>query len=172
MAKWRLEEPVDSADDCQLESSSGLGEVITNAEETGAGGVQPKKRTFKKFSFCGMNLDALLDLSFDELVELFHARARQRFQWGLKRNPMALIKKFCKAKQEAPAREKPELVRAHLENMIIVSEMIRSIVGVYNGKTFNQVEIKPEMIGHYLGDFSISLGGPILVPFARLNSFL
>ena len=25
-----------------------------------------------------------------------------------------------------------------------------------NGKTFNQVEIKPEMIGHYLGEFSIS----------------
>ena len=41
-------------------------------------------------------------------------------------------------------------------NMIIVPEMTGSIVGVYNGKTFNQVEIKPEMIGHYLGEFSIS----------------
>ena len=40
--------------------------------------------------------------------------------------------------------------------MIIVPEMNGSIVGVYNGKTFNQVEIKPEMIGHYLGEFSIS----------------
>ncbi|KAF9619132.1 hypothetical protein IFM89_005146 [Coptis chinensis] len=36
--------------------------------------------------------------------------------------------------------------------MIIVPEMI----GVYNGKTFNQVEIKPEMIAHYLAEFSIS----------------
>lgn len=34
--------------------------------------------------------------------------------------------------------------------------MIGSIIGVYNGKTFNQVEIKPEMIGHYLAEFSIS----------------
>jgi len=34
--------------------------------------------------------------------------------------------------------------------------MTGSVVGVYNGKTFNQVEIKPEMIGHYLGEFSIS----------------
>ena len=40
--------------------------------------------------------------------------------------------------------------------MIIVPEMIGSIIGVYNGKTFNQVEIKPEMIGHYLAEFSIS----------------
>jgi len=54
--------------------------------------------------------------------------------------------------------------------MIIVPEMIGSVIGVHNGKTFNQVEIKvpyfdfdrvlwlvqPEMIGHYLGEFSIS----------------
>lgn len=40
--------------------------------------------------------------------------------------------------------------------MIIVPEMIGSVLGVYNGKTFNPVEIKPEMIGHYLAEFSIS----------------
>lgn len=47
-------------------------------------------------------------------------------------------------------------MRTHLRNMIIVPEMIGSVIGVYNGKTFNQVEIKPEMIGHYLAEFSIS----------------
>ncbi|CAK9271855.1 unnamed protein product [Sphagnum jensenii] len=120
------------------------------------GTVQPKKRTFKKFTFRGVDLDALLDMSSDELVELFHARARRRFQRGLKRKPMALIKKLRKAKREAPAGEKPEPVRTHLRNMIIVPEMIGSVIGVYNGKTFNQVEIKPEMIGHYLAEFSIS----------------
>ncbi|KAJ9537144.1 hypothetical protein OSB04_029877 [Centaurea solstitialis] len=79
-----------------------------------------------------------------------------RFQRGLKRKPMALIKKLRKAKREAPAGEKPELVKTHLRNMIIVPEMIGSVIGVYNGKTFNQIEIKPEMIGHYLAEFSIS----------------
>lgn len=59
-------------------------------------------------------------------------------------------------KREAPPGEKPEPVRTHLRNMIIVPEMIGSIIGVYNGKTFNQVEIKPEMISHYLAEFSIS----------------
>ncbi|PON53242.1 Ribosomal protein [Parasponia andersonii] len=38
----------------------------------------PKKRTFKKFSFRGVDLDALLDMSTDELVKLFSARARRR----------------------------------------------------------------------------------------------
>lgn len=30
-------------------------------------------------------------------------------------------------------------MRTHLRDMIIVPEMIGSIIGVYNGKTFNQV---------------------------------
>lgn len=156
----------------------------------------PRKRTFRKFTFRGVDLDQLLDMSTDELVDLFHARARRKFQRGLKRKPLALIKKLRAAKKSAEAGEKPEPVRTHLRNMIIVPEMIGSIVGVYNGKTFNQVcsakalcrqrqqgvvlalatevlqtsyhstlsatpcyaqvEIKPDMVGHYLAEFSIS----------------
>lgn len=46
--------------------------------ETDVAAGQPKKRTFKKFSFRGVDLDALLDMSTDELVKLFSARARRR----------------------------------------------------------------------------------------------
>ena len=61
---------------------------------------------------------------------------------GLKRKPMGLMKRLRKAKKEAPPMEKPEVVKTHLRDMIIVPEMIGSVIGVYNGKTFNQVEIK------------------------------
>merc|ERR1712037_116790 len=114
----------------------------------------PKRRTFRKFTFRGIDLEQLLNMN--KLVDLFCARPRRKFQRGLKRKAHALIKKLNKAKKEAPAGEKPEAVRTHLRNMIIVPEMIGSVVGVYNGKSFNQVEIKPEMIGHYLGEFSIT----------------
>lgn len=87
---------------------------------------------------------------------IVHARARRRFQRGLKRRPMGLIKKLRKAKKEAPPDEKPETVKTHLRNMIVVPEMIGSIIGIYNGKVFNQVEIRPEMVGHYLGEFSLT----------------
>ncbi|XP_021770240.1 40S ribosomal protein S15 [Chenopodium quinoa] len=131
---------------------------MADVEDVAAAGAvaAPKKRTFRKFSYRGIDLDALLDLSTDELVKHFPARIRRRLGRGLKRKPMALIKKLRKAKREAPPGEKPEPVRTHLRNMIIVPEMIGSIIGVYNGKTFNQVEIKPEMIAHYLAEFSIS----------------
>ena len=68
-------------------------------------------------------------------------RARRKFQRGLKRKPMTLIKKLRKAKKECEEGEKPNTVRTHLRNMTIVPEMIGSIVGVYNGKTFNQVSL-------------------------------
>jgi len=69
---------------------------------------------------------------------------------------MGLIKKLRKAKKDAPPNEKPTVVKTHLRDMIIVPEMIGSVVGIYNGKVFNSVEIKPEMTGHYLGEFSCS----------------
>jgi len=118
--------------------------------------AEPKKRTFRKFTFRGVDLDQLLDLPTSKLTELFHSRARRRFQRGLKRGPLRLIIKLRKMKKKAAPGEKPEPVRTHLRNMIIVPEMIGSVIGVYNGKTFNQVEIKPEMVSTYLGEYSIS----------------
>ena len=67
-------------------------------------------------------------------VQIVHARARRRFQRGLKRKPMGLIKKLRKAKKEAAPNEKPAVVKTHLRDMIIVPEMIGSVVGIYNGK--------------------------------------
>jgi small subunit ribosomal protein S15e len=115
-----------------------------------------KKRTFRKFTYRGVDLDQLLDMSMDQLADLFNARQRRRLNRGLKRKPLALMKRLRKAKKNAGPLEKPEVVKTHLRDMIIVPEMIGSMVGVYNGKTFNQVEIKPEMVGHYLGEFSIT----------------
>merc|ERR1711976_734732 len=115
-----------------------------------------KKRTFRRFTFRGVDLDQLLDMNNEGLMELFTCRIRRKFTRGLKRKPMALIKKLRKKKKECPPNEKPDVVKTHLRDMVIVPEMTGSIVGVYNGKTFNQVEIKPEMIGHYLGEFSIT----------------
>ncbi|KAG4095899.1 hypothetical protein PIROE2DRAFT_67079 [Piromyces sp. E2] len=118
---------------------------------------QKKRRTFRKYSYRGVELSRLLDLNTEEFIELVDARKRRKFQRGLKRKPMGLIKKLRKAKQAVTEEgEKPECVKTHLRNMVIVPEMIGSIVGIYNGKTFNQVEIKPDMIGHYLGEFSIT----------------
>merc|ERR1712117_848662 len=115
-----------------------------------------KKRIFRKYTYRGVDLDQLLDMNNEGPMELFTCRIRRKFTRGIKRKPMALIKKLRKKKKECPVNEKPDVVKTHLRNMIVVPEMTGSIVGVYNGKVFTQVEIKPEMIGHYLGEFSIT----------------
>merc|ERR1712014_400602 len=127
---------------------------IRMADEQAA--AELKKRTFRKFTYRGVDLDQLLDMNNEQLMELFPCRVRRKISRGLKRKPMALIKKLRKKKKECPVNEKPDVVKTHLRDMIIVPEMTGSVVGVYNGNTFNQVEIKPEMIGHYLGEFSIN----------------
>merc|ERR1712025_1340363 len=75
---------------------------------------------------------------------------------GIKRQPITLLKKLRKSKKACAYGEKPTPVKTHMRNMVIVPEMIGSVVGVYNGKQFINVEIKPEMIGHYLAEFSIT----------------
>ncbi|GAV27701.1 40S ribosomal protein [Pichia membranifaciens] len=117
---------------------------------------QRKKRSFKQFSFKGVELEQLLELSTEDFAKLCDARVRRRFSRGLGAKPMHLIKKLRAAKISAPANEKPAVVKTHLRNMIVVPEMIGSVVGIYNGKVFNTVEIKAEMVGHYLGEFSIT----------------
>lgn len=115
-----------------------------------------KERTFYKFTFRGLEIEELLKLKNEELSAIVHARARRRFSRGLKRKPMALMKKLRAAKKDVKVGEKPEVIKTHLRDMIVMPEMIGSMVGIYNGKQFNAVEIKGEMIGHYLGEFSLT----------------
>ncbi|OBS59414.1 hypothetical protein A6R68_09461 [Neotoma lepida] len=60
-----------------------------------------------------------------------------------------------KAKKEVPFMKKPSVMKTQLRDMIILPEMVGGIVGRYNSMTFKEVEIKPEIIGYYLGEFSI-----------------
>ena len=103
---------------------------------------QKKTRTFRKFTYRGVDLGQLLDMSYEQLMQLYSAHQRRRLNRGLRRKQHSLLKRLRKAKKDAPSMEKPEVVKTHLRNMIILPEMVGSMVGVYNGKTFNQVEIK------------------------------
>ncbi|XP_055481657.1 40S ribosomal protein S15-like [Psammomys obesus] len=107
--------------------------------------VKQKPQTFRKFTDRGVDLDQLLDRSYEQLLQLYSARQRRRPNRG-PRKQHSLLKRLRKAKGEAPPMEK------HLRDRIV-----GSMLGGYKSKTFRQVEIKPEMIGHHsLGEFSIT----------------
>ncbi|CDI85844.1 40S ribosomal protein S15, putative [Eimeria praecox] len=135
-----------------LSASSGFGNVRLSAEDATA----PRKRTFRTFTYRGVDLEKLVTLPLDKLVDLFRARQRRKFSRGINQKALPLMNKLRKAKKDLPYGEKPAPVNTHLRNVVVVPEMIGSLVGVYNGKQFINVEIKPEMVGYYLGEFSIS----------------
>jgi small subunit ribosomal protein S15e len=57
-----------------------------------------KKRQFKKFTYRGLELEKLLDMSQEEFSRVVHCRARRRLHRGLKRKHLALLKKLRASK--------------------------------------------------------------------------
>ncbi|KAI1731163.1 ribosomal protein s19 domain-containing protein [Ditylenchus destructor] len=115
-----------------------------------------KKRTFRKFVFRGVELDQLLDMDMPQFAKMLHARPRRRLNRGLQRKHKSLLARLKKAKLNCQELMKPDCVKTHLRDMIILPEMVGCVVGIHNGRTYNQVEIRAEMIGYYLGEFSIT----------------
>ena len=53
-----------------------------------------KKRTFKKYTFRGVDLDQLLNLKTENLVELLGCRQRRHYARGIKRREENLLKRL------------------------------------------------------------------------------
>lgn len=88
----------------------------------------------------------------EELAQLLPSRARRRLSRGLKRKHLSFLNRLRKAKKEAALHEKPATIKTHLRDMIVLPEMVGSMVGVYNGKVFNQVvfQLYEPIFAHFL----------------------
>ena len=47
-------------------------------------------------------------------------------------------------------------IKTHCRDMVVLPEMVGLTLLVHAGKEFASVEVKPEMVGHYLGEFVIT----------------
>ena len=91
----------------------------------------------------------------DEFIALLPSRQRRSLQRGLTPEQRILLEKIREA-QEAIRNDRDSTIKTHVRDLIILPEMVGLKVMVHNGKEFIPVEIKPEMIGHYLGEFAIT----------------
>ena len=103
----------------------------------------------REFRYRGKTLEELQNMDLKELAELFDSRIRRKIKRGLKENELKFIKKVEQSKEGA-------FIKTHLRDMIILPSFVGKTIGVYNGKEFVAVKIKPEMIGHRLGEFSLT----------------
>lgn len=132
------------------ESSEELEEEIDDKELDLA-----KERDRLKFHYRGYTLEELKKMNMDEFIQLLPARARRSLRRGLPPRQKKLLERLRRA-YRAKKRGKDILTRTHVRDMLIFPEMVGLKIGVYNGKSYEIVEVKPEMIAHYLGEFSLT----------------
>jgi small subunit ribosomal protein S19 len=100
----------------------------------------------KAFTFRGKSLEELKELSMNELAELLPCNARRRIK-RFTDDEKKLLEKIKKSK-------KP--VKTHLRTLVVLPFMVGKNIKVYNGKEFVDVVVIEEMIGHKLGEFSLT----------------
>jgi len=109
----------------------------------------------KEFSYRGHSLESLSAMSMDEFIALLPARQRRSLQRGLTAEQRILLEKLRVAK-DSQKKGKDAGIKTHVRDLIILPEMVGAKIQVHNGKEFVAMEIKPERIGHYLGEFAIT----------------
>ncbi|MBN2250561.1 MAG: 30S ribosomal protein S19 [Candidatus Altiarchaeota archaeon] len=110
----------------------------------------------KKFTYKGHSLEELQAKSMDELVDILPARMRRSLKRGFTETQKKLIADIRKTRKELDEGKKAKPVRTQCRDMPILPEMIGMDFEVYNGKEFQKVTLQPEMIGQYLGEFTLS----------------
>jgi small subunit ribosomal protein S19 len=100
----------------------------------------------KEFTYRGHTLEELQKLSRDELKRVFTSRIRRTLERGYPEETK-------KAEAKILANDN---VKTHCREIIILPKMVGKIVNVYNGQEFKEVRIEAEMIGHVLGEFSLT----------------
>jgi len=126
--------------------------LITNAK---AARRKKRKRQkvamgrMKEFSYRGYSLEELQKMNYDEFAKLLPSRGRRTLNRGWDEERMKVVRKIIQS-------DGKKAVRTHRRDIIILPQFVGKRVAVYNGKEFVEMDIKPDMIGHYLGEFALT----------------
>ncbi len=108
----------------------------------------------KQFNYRGYATKQLQAMSMDEFIKILPSRQRRSLLRGLGPSQRALLEGL-KSTRRSEGKDTPQL-KTHCRDMPILPEMVGMTVHVHTGKEFYPVEIRAEMIGHYLGEFAIT----------------
>jgi len=108
----------------------------------------------REFTFRGYTIKELQSMSMDEFIHLLPSRKRRSLLRGLTHEQRKLLEQIRESRRNKDNGGKP--IKTHARDAIILPEMVGLKIFVHNGKEFIPVEIKPEMVGHYLGEFAIT----------------
>lgn len=103
----------------------------------------------KDVLYRGKTLEFLKTLDVRESAKFLPSRSRRSV---LKK--FDIVEKFIKMCDKKVASNKR--IKTHKRDIVIVPKLVGLTIGIHNGKTFQDIAILPEMIGHRLGEFSLT----------------
>lgn len=126
--------------------TSGTARAARRRARKRAGAAEARRK--REFTFRGYGLGELQAMSQEDVLQLMPARVRRTYARGLSEEHQGVVDKL-----RDPERG---LVRTHRRDIPILPAFVGREVAVHNGLDFIRFEIRPEMIGHYLGEFALT----------------
>jgi small subunit ribosomal protein S19 len=106
-------------------------------------------RKKKEFTLRGHTIVDLKKMPTEDLMKLLPSRQRRSLKRGMNDEQKVFYEK-------ATLHHGPEALRTHVRDAMILPSLVGMKIAVFSGKEFKEVEIKTEMIGHYLGEFVLT----------------
>ena len=108
-------------------------------------GRLPKRK--EEFTYRGHNIAELKKMDLKQVAEILPSRQRRKIKREFGPEHLKMLEDI-KAGQTK--------VKTHLRDMIILPEMVGVTFEIHTGKEWKPVEIMPEMVGHYIGEFALT----------------
>ncbi|MCB2171589.1 30S ribosomal protein S19 [archaeon] len=103
----------------------------------------------KDFNYRGKTIEELKAMSMDEFIRMLPSRMRRSLKRGLSQEQRIVLEKLRK--------DDGKPVRTHARDLVIMPEMLGKTIHCYTGKEFKEITINEKMMGHYLGEYAISI---------------
>jgi small subunit ribosomal protein S19 len=102
----------------------------------------------KQFSYRGKTLEELSKMTMAEFAELLPSKQRRSLKRGMSKEQQKVIKRI--------ERSREGVIKTHSRDLVILPSFVGLAFGVYNGKEFVTVRVNEEMVGHFIGEFSMT----------------
>lgn len=105
----------------------------------------PKRK--EEFTYRGNSIADLKKMDINQVAALLPSRQRRKIKRGFTEDEQKIIDAVKAGEMK---------IKTHVREMIILPEMIGVTFEIHTGKEWKPVEVMPEMVGHYIGEFALT----------------
>jgi len=105
----------------------------------------PKRK--EEFTYRGNSIADLKKMDLNQVAALLPSRQRRKIKRGFTEEEQKIIDAVKAGETK---------IKTHVREMILLPEMIGVTFEIHTGKEWKPVEVMPEMVGHYIGEFALT----------------